>query len=869
VRTEHKSEEQIFTAAIEVENHTERDAYIAKACGDDRKLFSAVQALLRQHDTNSFLDAPILEPDLILDEPPISEGPGAVIDRYKLLEKIGEGGMAVVYMAEQKEPIRRKVALKIIKLGMDTKSVIARFEAERQALAMMDHPNISRVLDAGATETGRPYFVMELVKGVSITEYCDKNKLSTPKRLYLFQQVCSAVQHAHQKGIIHRDIKPSNVMVTSHDGKPVPKVIDFGIAKATNQGLTEKTFFTRYAQIIGTPAYMSPEQAELSDFDVDTRSDVYSLGVLLYELLTGTTPFSEEELRKAGYLEMQRVIREQQPPKPSTKLSSLGETLTNIAKYHGCTPDLLTKAIRGDLDWIVMKSLEKARDERYDTVFALASDVLRHLNDEPILARAPSTIYRLHKFFRRHWFGAIAALVVFVLAVGLLSLLAVWKSNQRRLEAEKFQKDRITLDVARMVWISGGDVAALAEVELILDSEYVGDEAKSMYDNILADVREQVDHYTNIIEADPEDPVAFLKRAQYHKSLGHRENFLADMNKYIDLADLSDETHSQGNRIRDLFAGFLLSSPKNCGPNINSPYKEWGPNFSPDGRSLLFTSIRPGGQGDRDIWMARRQNKTDPWGKAVNLGPPVNSETMDGYPTISPNGQQMVFSSRRSGGLGETDLWLSTRVTMDGNWGEPIHLGPSVNSPYHELMSNISTDGLEMFFTSNRPDGFGIDDIWVTSRTTEDGAWGKPVNLGPMVNSPPMNGYPSISPDGLLLFFASTREGGLGMDDIWVTTRPTKDEDWGASVNLGPTVNTSGYERSPRLSPDGCTLYFATNRPGGFGDYDIWEISITSVPLDLQEDGHADSSKIEIEEDNNGKVVVPNENNSSDVSMEK
>ena len=397
----------------------------------------------------------------------------------------------------------------------------------------------------------------------------------------------------------------------------------------------------------------------------------------------------------------------------------------------------------------------------------------------------------------------------------------------------------------------------------------MGDEAKSMYDNILADVREQVDHYTNIIEADPEDPVAFLKRAQYHKSLGHRENFLADMNKYIDLADLSDETHSQGNRIRDLFAGFLLSSPKNCGPNINSPYKEWGPNFSPDGRSLLFTSIRPGGQGDRDIWMARRQNKTDPWGKAVNLGPPVNSETMDGYPTISPNGQQMVFSSRRSGGLGETDLWLSTRVTMDGNWGEPIHLGPSVNSPYHELMSNISTDGLEMFFTSNRPDGFGIDDIWVTSRTTEDGAWGKPVNLGPMVNSPPMNGYPSISPDGLLLFFASTREGGLGMDDIWVTTRPTKDEDWGASVNLGPTVNTSGYERSPRLSPDGCTLYFATNRPGGFGDYDIWEISITSVPLDLQEDGHADSSKIEIEEDNNGKVVVPNENNSSDVSMEK
>ncbi|MFC1792434.1 protein kinase [Planctomycetota bacterium] len=816
-----------------------------------------------------FLENPGFGVDISLDESPLSEAPGTVIGRYKLLEKIGEGGMAVVYMAEQEKPIRRKVALKIIKLGMDTKSVIARFEAERQALAMMDHPNIAKVLDAGATETGRPYFVMELVTGVSITEYCDKNNLNTKERLTLFIQVCNAVQHAHQKGIIHRDIKPTNVMVTRHEGRPIPKVIDFGIAKAINQKLTEKTLFTRYAHIIGTPAYMSPEQADMGDLDVDTRSDIYSLGVLLYELLTGTTPFSEEELHKVGYLEMQRVIREQEPPKPSTKLSTLGETLTDIAKYHSSTPDLLTKTIRGDLDWIVMKTLEKIRDRRYDTVSALASDVRRHLNDEPILARAPSTIYRLHKFFRRHWFGSVAALAVFVLAVVLLSLLAAWKSNQRRLDSEMFQKDRITLDVARMVWASGGDVAALAEVELVLDSEYVGEEAKSMYDKILADVQEQVDHYTRIIEADPEDPVAYLNRAQYHKYLGHRENFLADMNKYIALADLSDKTHSQGNRIRDLFAGFLLSTPKNCGPNINTPYNEWGPNFSPDGRSLLFTSTRPGGQGDRDIWVATRQIETDPWGKAVNLGPPVNSETMDGYPTISPDGQQMVFTSRRSGGLGERDFWLSTWATMDGNWGEPVHLGLSVNSAYHEMMSNISTDGLEMFFVSDRPDGFGSYDIWVTKRATEDGAWGTPVNLGPMVNSPTINGYPSISPDGLLLFFASTRQGGLGMDDIWVTTRPTKDEDWGAPVNLGPSINTSGYERSPRLSPDGCTLYFASNRPGGFGSYDIWEISITTVPVDLQEDGHADPSKITIEEDNHGKEVMSNENNLSDVSMEK
>ncbi|MEA3224441.1 MAG: serine/threonine-protein kinase, partial [Planctomycetota bacterium] len=393
----------ILAEAIEKPTAKERSAYLDRACRDAEDLRREVESLLRLEDRmGDFLETPIFDNGLTLDDSPISEGPGTVIGCYKLLEKIGEGGMAVVYMAEQEEPIRRKVALKIIKLGMDTKSVIARFEAERQALAMMDHPNIARVLDAGATETGRPYFVMELVTGVSITEYCDKNSLSTKERLVLFIQVCNAVQHAHQKGIIHRDIKPTNVMVTQHEGTPVPKVIDFGIAKATKQRLTEKTLFTRYAHIIGTPAYMSPEQADLSDLDVDTRSDIYSLGVLLYELLTGTTPFSEQELRKAGYIEMQRVIREQEPPKPSTKLSILGETLTDVAKYRASTPDLLTKAIRGDLDWIVMKSLEKSRTQRYTTVSELTSDVHRHLNSEPVLASPPSKLYQMKKFVRRH-----------------------------------------------------------------------------------------------------------------------------------------------------------------------------------------------------------------------------------------------------------------------------------------------------------------------------------------------------------------------------------------------------------------------------------------------------------------------------------
>jgi serine/threonine protein kinase len=319
--TQRQDIELALLEALEKRTPAERAAYLDQVCGDDVGLRAELDSLLESHQqAGDFLVSGPLAQGVTLDELPLTEEPGTIIGRYKLLEKIGEGGMAVVYMAEQAEPIRRKVALKIIKLGMDTRQVIARFEAERQALALMDHPSIAKVLDAGATETGRPYFVMELVQGVSITEYCDKNSLSTKDRLHLFLQVCRAVQHAHQKGIIHRDIKPSNVMVTHHDGKPVPKVIDFGIAKATNHKLTEKTLFTRYAHLIGTPAYMSPEQAELSDLDIDTRSDIYSLGVLLYELLTGTTPFSEEELRKAGYVEMQRVIREQEPIKPSTRI---------------------------------------------------------------------------------------------------------------------------------------------------------------------------------------------------------------------------------------------------------------------------------------------------------------------------------------------------------------------------------------------------------------------------------------------------------------------------------------------------------------------------------------------------------------------
>ena len=414
-------EEALFDAARNLASPAARRAFLDQACPDEpararegggfvgggsrrRKNFSVMPpGPWSSQPRDSQEAAAKIGPPGDKAEDGITEVSGTRIGRYKLLQHIGEGGGGVVYMAEQEEPVRRRVALKIIKLGMDTRSVIARFEAERQALAMMDHPNIARVLDAGATETGRPYFVMELVRGVKITDYCDQNQLDTRRRLDLFIQVCQAIQHAHQKGIIHRDIKPSNILVTLHDGVPVPKVIDFGIAKATEARLTDKTLFTAYEQIIGTPAYMSPEQAEMSGLDMDTRSDIYSLGVLLYELLTGRTPFDPKELLAAGLDEMRRTLREQEPPRPSTHgHHAAGTELTTTAEHRQAEPPKLISLLRGDLDWIVMKSLEKDRRRRYETANGLAMDIQRYLNNEPVMARPPSRLYRFQKLVRRN-----------------------------------------------------------------------------------------------------------------------------------------------------------------------------------------------------------------------------------------------------------------------------------------------------------------------------------------------------------------------------------------------------------------------------------------------------------------------------------
>jgi WD40 repeat protein/serine/threonine protein kinase len=448
--TNQASEETILEQALSFDTPEERAAYLRGACAGNPELRARIESLIQAHQAaGRFLPERMAEAISMVQVPVPEAEAGTLIGHYKLLQRIGEGGCGLVYMAEQHEPVRRRVALKVIKLGMDTKQVIARFEAERQALALMEHPNIAKVLDAGATESGRPYFVMELVRGVKITEYCDQKNLSTGERLKLFIQVCQAIQHAHQKGIIHRDIKPSNILVTVNDGVAVPKVIDFGIAKATaGQQLTNQTIFTAFEQFIGTPAYMSPEQAELTSVDIDTRSDIYSLGVLLYELLTGKTPFDPNELMAAGLDEMRRTIRDKEPPRPSTRLGTLpGEELSTTAQRRSLEAPKLISLLRGDLDWIAMKCLEKDRSRRYETANGLAMDIQRHLSQEAVIARPPSTAYRLQKLVRRNKvaFGAAAAVAGALILGIIISTWQAIRATRARREAEAARQSEVQM----------------------------------------------------------------------------------------------------------------------------------------------------------------------------------------------------------------------------------------------------------------------------------------------------------------------------------------------------------------------------------------------------------------------------------------
>ena len=549
--------ETVFNAALAFES-SQREEYLAQACGNDLELRKRVQALLIAHQASEgFLPQKpgggggegrisglACEGGPGGETIPLIEQPGDWVGRYKLREKIGEGGCGVVYVAEQEEPVRRRVALKVVKLGMDTRSVIARFEAERQALALMDHPNIAKVLDAGASQTGRPYFVMELVRGPKITDYCDQNQLTTPQRLELFIKVCQAVQHAHQKGIIHRDIKPSNILVTVNDGVAVPKVIDFGIAKATAGRLTDKTIYTAFEQFIGTPAYMSPEQAVMTSVDIDTRSDIYSLGVLLYELLTGKTPFDTKELLAAGLDAMRRTIREKEPERPSTRLSTMQEAeLSTAAKQRQCDPTRLAHLLRGDLDWIAMKALEKDRARRYETANSLAADVSRFLADEPVIARPPSHVYRLQKLARRNKLTfAAAACVAAALVLGLG--IATWMFLRQRIalqraliaetkaQTEAAKSQQVGRFLQEMLRAVGPEVARGRDTTLLRkileDAAWRLDNELKGQPEVNADLRQIIGQvYAEL--ADYKKAEAFQREAlRIRKSLGQTNEALAD-----------------------------------------------------------------------------------------------------------------------------------------------------------------------------------------------------------------------------------------------------------------------------------------------------------------------------------------------------
>jgi serine/threonine protein kinase len=545
--------EAIFHAARDIPEAGRRREYVREACAGDETRIALVEALLAAADTpDSLLDRPAGSAAAVTVElPPAGETPGATIGPYKLIEQLGEGGMGSVWMAQQTEPVKRLVAIKLIKAGMDSKQVLARFEAERQALALMDHPNIAKVLEAGTTTTGRPYFVMDLVKGVPITRYCDDHHLTPRQRLELFLPVCQAVQHAHQKGIIHRDLKPSNVLVAQYDGRPVPRVIDFGVAKAAGQSLTDKTLVTGFGNIIGTLEYMSPEQAEINQLDIDTRSDIYSLGVMLYELLAGSPPFSRKDLENAGMLEMLRVIREQEPSKPSTKLSS-SDALPTLSTNRGTEPAKLTRLVRGELDWIVMKALEKDRNRRYETANGFALDVQRYLADEPVLACPPSILYRFRKFARRN--KAILAATaggLLVAALGIAGLIA----NNWRVAREK-TKTEAALETARAEKVRADENLARARKAVrdylaitAGDPRLRAADLQALRKNLLATA---VPFFEEFAALQSDDPNAEAERAQAIFQLAQ---------VYGEMGEI-DKARADYARARDIFAALATAHPQ-------------------------------------------------------------------------------------------------------------------------------------------------------------------------------------------------------------------------------------------------------------------------------------------------------------------
>jgi eukaryotic-like serine/threonine-protein kinase len=580
----HGSEKSIFLEALEIEAPAERVRFLDRVCGGQPQLRSSVEALLRAHEQPHAL----LDPAMAR----VTECTGTMIGAYKLLEVIGEGGFGVVFMAEQQVPVRRKVALKVLKPGMDTRQVVARFEAERQALALMDHPHIAKVFDGGEAASGRPYFAMELVRGAPITNFCDQNRLSIRARLELFCKVCEAVQHAHQKGVIHRDLKPSNIMVTLHDGKPVVKVIDFGIAKAIGQQLTDKTLFTNFTQMMGTPIYMSPEQAEMSGLDVDTRTDIYSLGVLLYELLTGTTPFEKERLKTASYDEIRRIIREDEPPRPSTRVSTLGQATTELSASRQSDPERLRRLFRGELDWIVMKVLEKDRNRRYESAGTLAADIQRYLHDEAVQACPPSAAYWFQKFARRNKIVLTTGTVVLA-ALILGTLISAWQAIRAKqaerqagvsLAAEKQVRKEAESNLLKARQVVDQYLTLTSESRL-LDVPGLQPLRKELLEAALA-------YYEDFLKQRPTDPelqaelaAAFIRVSQIYTAINSDNQAMAALNQGVKLVEKLRAAYPKTTDWQLRLAGTY-----NVGRDLH--YGNEAPAAANAARDLLTTTIR-------------------------------------------------------------------------------------------------------------------------------------------------------------------------------------------------------------------------------------------------------------------------------------